>query len=261
VIDVRVIRALHVERFRKAGMPAERGATGALFQTSTLDALLDGAYDGDVTFAELAERGDLGLGTLNGLDGEMIALDGEFHQARVDGSVRRIASEERTPFAVVTRFQAEARSTIDSSSDHAALLKMLDTLVPDAALCYAIRLDGFFESVRARSVPRQKRPYLPFSEVVAQQVEFELTQVAGSIVGFRFPDYVQGLNVPGYHLHFISDDRSSGGHVLDCRISSGHVQVDHSSDLHMELPAGVGWAEPDTSVTKQNVIAAAEGET
>ena len=107
MIDTRVIHALHVERLRKADMAAELDAVaGAIYQTSTLDAILDGAYDGDVTIAELAERGDLGLGTLDGLDGEMIVLDGEFHQARADGSVRRVGPDELTPFAVVTRFRA-----------------------------------------------------------------------------------------------------------------------------------------------------------
>ncbi len=251
MIDTRVIHALHVERLRKADMAAELDAVaGAIYQTSTLDAILDGAYDGDVTIAELAERGDLGLGTLDGLDGEMIALDGEFHQARADGSVRRVGPDELTPFAVVTRFRPDTHATIDSPCDYAQLLATLDTLVPDTALCYAVRIDGRFESVRARSVPRQHHPYPPFEEVVAQQVEFELAALEGSIVGFRFPDYAQGLNVPGYHLHVISQDRRTGGHVLDCRVAAAEVHVDHSSDLHIELPAGVSVADPDTSAAK-----------
>jgi acetolactate decarboxylase len=261
MIDTRVIHALHVERLRKADMGADLDGDGAIFQTSTLDALLDGAYDGDVTFAELAERGDLGLGTLDGLDGEMIALDGAFYQARTDGSVRRTGPRERSPFAVVTRFRPDTRATIDSPCDHARLLATLDTLVPDTAVCYAVRIDGRFESVTARSVPRQQRPYPPFAEVVAQQVEFELAGLAGSMVGFRFPDYAQGLNVPGYHLHFISGDRSTGGHVLDCRLSAGEIHVDHSSDLHMELPAGVTWSDADASAAKHDLIARAEGQT
>ncbi len=261
MIDTRVIHALHVERLRKADMGADLDGAGAIFQTSTLDAVLDGAYDGDVTVAELAERGDLGLGTLNGLDGEMIVLDGAFHQARADGTVRRIGPDERSPFAVVTRFAPDTTATIDASLDHEELLATLESLAPDSALCYAVRIDGRFESVRARSVPRQHRPYPPFAEVVAQQVEFELSDLDGSIVGFRFPDYARGLNVPGYHLHFISDDRSAGGHVLDCRILAGEIHVDHSSDLHMELPTGVTASDPDASTDRRGLIARVEGKT
>ena len=261
MIDIRVIHALHVERMRASDMDADQLGVDTIFQTSTLDAVLEGAYDGDVTFAQLAERGDFGLGTLDGLDGEMIALDGEFHRAGADGSVRPIAPHERSPFAVVTRFSPDAGMTIDQTCDHADLLARLESLLPEPALCQAVRIDGSFQSVHARSVPRQHRPYPPFSAVAASQVEFELAAVTGSIVGFRFPDYAQGLNVPGYHLHFISDDRSRGGHVLDCTLSSGEVRVERSSDLHVELPAGVAWTDPDTSAAKHGAIAAVEGET
>ena len=52
-----------------------------------------GDFDGDLTFAELAEHGDLGLGTLNGLDGEMLALDGRFLRADADGNLGEIAPD------------------------------------------------------------------------------------------------------------------------------------------------------------------------
>ena len=104
MLDERWIRSLHVESMRRADLHRER-EPHVLFQASTIGALLDGAFDGDLSFAELAEHGDLGLGTLNHLDGEMIALDGEFFRADVDGRLNRIAGGERTPFAVVTRFE------------------------------------------------------------------------------------------------------------------------------------------------------------
>ena len=89
MIDERLTRALHVETLRRGDLHAEH-EPHVLFQASTIGALLDGAYEGDVTFAELAEHGDLGLGTLNGLDGEMIALDGRFFRADVDGRVGEV---------------------------------------------------------------------------------------------------------------------------------------------------------------------------
>ena len=91
MLDERWIKALHVESLRQQELHAER-EPHVLFQASTIGALLDGAYDGDLTFAELAEHGDLGLGTLNGLDGEMIALDGRFYRADVDGRVQPVAA-------------------------------------------------------------------------------------------------------------------------------------------------------------------------
>src|ERR1700712_2394920 len=165
---------------RRADLHAERDPH-VLFQASTIGALLDGAFDGDLSFGELAEHGDLGLGTLNHLDGEMIALDGEFFRADVDGSVNRIGAGELTPFAVVTSFAPSLDLAFEEPLTHAELLARIDTLVPGAASC-AVRLDGRFELVRARSVPRQSPPYRPLTEVVADQHVFELREVSGTML-------------------------------------------------------------------------------
>jgi acetolactate decarboxylase len=218
-----------------------------LFQASTIAALLDGAYDGDLTFAELAEHGDLGLGTLNGLDGEMIALDGRFYRAAADGAVAEVAPAERTPFAVVTEFAPTIEAEIAGPLSHDGLLAALDALVPDGAASCAIRLDGRFELVRARSVPRQHPPYRPLTEVVAEQRVFELDDVAGTMLGFRFPSYAEGIEVSGYHLHFIAADRLRGGHVLDSIVGEVRARLDPSNDLHIELPPAIDLASPEVA--------------
>jgi acetolactate decarboxylase len=219
-----------------------------LFQASTIGALLEGAYEGDLSFAELAEHGDLGLGTLNGLDGEMIALDGRFYRADAEGAVNEVPAEARTPFAVVTRFDCGVDVEIAAARDHDELLARLEELVPAGSASAAIRIDGSFGLVRARSVPRQSPPYRPLTEVVAEQHVFELRDVAGTMLGFRFPDYAEGIEVSGYHLHFISADRSRGGHVLGSRaVEPLRVRIDPSSELHVELPPGVELADPEVT--------------
>src|ERR687894_1559995 len=97
-------------------------------------------------------------------------------------------------------------------------------------------------------------PYPPLVEVVKNQPTFELRDVAGSLVGFRFPDYAQGLNVSGYHFHFITADRSAGGHVLGCTLTRGELRVDREADLRLELPSGVGLPTPDQSDTKGETL-------
>src|SRR4029079_7788282 len=116
-----------------------------------------------------------------------------------------------------------------------------------------------FSAVLARSVPRQQRPYPPLAEVVRHEREFTFTDVTGSLVGFRFPDYAQGINVPGYHLHFLSDDRTRGGHVLDCTVVEGELLVDHSSHLHMELPAALDPPHLRASAEELKAIRNVEG--
>ncbi|MEJ7871039.1 MAG: acetolactate decarboxylase, partial [Rubrobacteraceae bacterium] len=111
-----------------------------------------------------------------------------------------------------------------------------------------------FSYVRTRSVPRQRKPYPPLAEAVRDQPTFEFRDVRGSLVGFRFPDYVQGLNVSGYHFHFITGERDAGGHLLECGITHGEIQIDHESDLNLELPTGVDEAMPGMEASKKEAL-------
>jgi len=243
-LDERLIAALHIQSSPARDLEHEAGEH-VVFQASTIAALLDGAYDGDVSFAELAEHGDHGLGTLNGCDGEMIAIDGRFLRADVDGKLHEVPGEAKTPFAVLTFLEPTHRFEIDGACDQEALFARIDAEVGHPEQVHAVRIDGRFESVHARSVPKQRKPYRPLVAVVADQHVFDFEGVEGTMVGFRFPAREEGLNVPGYHLHFADAARGRGGHVLDCRLSSGAVLVDDSVDLRLELPAGIELGRDD----------------
>jgi acetolactate decarboxylase len=254
MLDERFARALHVESLRSRDLHPEH-EPHVLFQASTIGALLDGAYDGDVSYAQLAEHGDLGLGTFDALDGEMIALDGDFYRADVDGATTPVEPDALTPFAAVTWFEPEIEHEIEAPLDHENLLDELDGLAGDAGSSFAVRIDGDFDLVRARSVPRQAPPYRGLAEVAAaEQHVFDLDDVSGTIVGFRFPDYAEGVEVTGYHLHFITDERDRGGHVLDCRTRSGIAQVDMASDLHVELPPGIELDAPPLDAATREAL-------
>jgi len=153
ILDERLVRHLHVESLRHRDLHPEH-EPHVLFQASTIGALLDGAFDGDVSFAELAEHGDLGLGTLNALDGEMIALDGRFYRADVDGLIDEIPCEERTPFAAVAWFEASLEHHLQGPLAYDAMLAELDRLAADPEASCTLRIDGEFALIRARSVPR-----------------------------------------------------------------------------------------------------------
>jgi acetolactate decarboxylase len=246
MLDERLVKALHVHALREEELHAER-EPHVLFQASTIGALLDGAYEGDVSFAELAEHGDQGLGTLNALDGEMIAVDGRFFRAAVDGGVDEIDPGTRTPFAVLTWFAPTVELGVKGPLAHEDLLATLDDRLPEGTVACAVRIDGSFELVHARSVPRQHPPYRPLAEVVGEQHVFDLEDVEGTVVGFRFPDYSEGIEIGGYHLHFIAADRSRGGHVLECRVRDAVARIDAATDLHVELPRGVELSAPQVS--------------
>ena len=114
--------------------------------------------------------------------------------------------------------------------------------------------------IRARSVPRQEPPYRPLTEVVADQHVFELAEFDGTMVGFRFPAFAEGIEVGGWHLHFISEDRARGGHVLDCRLETAQVGMDPSHELHIELPPKIDLTDPGAASATHEAIARVEHE-
>lgn len=207
-----------------------------LFQVSTLEALLGGVYDGQTTFAMLAKHGDQGLGTFNGLDGEMIAIDGRFYQVRADGKVYEVPPSAKTPFANMVFFRDERRLKIKGPISLAQMEAAIDKILPSRNLFYAIRVSGRFAEVKVRSVPAQKRPYPPLTQVVKHQSVWEYQDILGDLVGFRFPPYVKGLNVVGYHLHFIDVPRKKGGHLLDATVTDVTVMVDYLYGMDLKLP-------------------------
>jgi len=209
---------------------------GEVYQTSTMGALLDGVYDGDVTIRELLRHGDFGLGTFNGLDGEMLILDGVCYQLRADGSARVADADQRTPFAVVTWFHTDRTFEVSTPVDRAGLKARIDESLPSANLIVAVRVTGDFSTISTRTVTEQHKPYRPFTEATQDQQEVAFSDVSGTLAGFRMPDYEQGVSVAGYHSHFVAVDRQHGGHALDYRLARGTVEIGVLSDLHLSLP-------------------------
>ena len=217
------------------GLLYAQSADRSIFQVSTFHSLKLGKYDGETTFGVLKKHGDFGIGTVNGLDGEVLALNGEFFQIKADGRVYSIAEQEKTPFAVVTFFKPDKRLSLPRVSGTNELQAALDCMLPSADGIFAIRIAGEFKYVRVRSVPRQEKPYPGLEEALKHQTEFELKNVRGTLVGFRFPRYMDGVNVPGYHFHFITANKKAGGHALDCGTEGANVDVARISNLSVSL--------------------------
>jgi len=207
-----------------------------LFQVSPFNTFSQGNYDGAVTYGELAEHGDFGIGTLNGLNGEMIALDGVFYQVPVEGAPRQIDSSEMTPYATVTFFEADQTSHVDDAVNYSELTAYISGILPSEDAIYAIKIHGTYEHAQTRSVPMQAKPYQPLAEAIKKQTVFTLSNVAATAVGFWFPSSMDGVDYAGYHLHLITDDYSAGGHLLDCIVRNVTVELDQTREFNLVLP-------------------------
>jgi acetolactate decarboxylase len=259
VIDGRLIGGVHLSRQRRAAFDAGVVREHEAWQVSSIQALLDGRYDGDLTLGELVAHGDLGLGTVQHLDGELVVVDGRCWQVTASGSVVEPEASMRTPFAVVCRFAPGPAIEATGPLALAELCALLDEATSGDEPVVAVRVDGHFRDLTVRSVPRQHPPYPPLTEVVAHQTSWTIPSLRGSLVGFRFPDDLQGIEVPGYHLHVLSDDRTVGGHVVDLVLVDGVALVDGAHELHLEVPPGVDVGDVDRSTAAADAIRQVEG--
>jgi acetolactate decarboxylase len=258
IVDDRLIGALHLRALTRAGLDHDPVHEHQVVQAGTIDALLHGQYDSEITLAEVMRLGDLGIGTIQQLDGELMILDGTAWVAGHDTVLRQVPTTTRTPFAVACQFAPSVRREVDEPMAWDALTALIDELGGPDASVIAVRIDGDFDDIGLRSVARQTPPYPPLVDVVAHQSTWHVPSARGTLLGFRFPDATAGVEVPGYHLHFISDDRTTGGHVLSLNLRHGTVAVDYCEDLHVALPAGVELGTP--GVTDRTAITSAEGD-
>jgi acetolactate decarboxylase len=217
-----------------------------VFQTSTVNALMEGASTGDMTMGELKTHGDFGLGTFDGLDGEMIELDGKVFQVRADGHAHPVEDSARTPFATVSFFKADESARLDRPCDQSAMLAAVAAMLPSENMFHAVRIEGRFDYVKTRAVAKQDKS-VGLEAAAREEPIFEFHDVEGTIVGFFTPDYLRGVNVPGYHLHFITADRAAGGHMLDCRTKDVTIKIHHTPEFELGTPGTEEFLKADLS--------------
>jgi acetolactate decarboxylase len=225
-----------------------------VFQVSTIDALLSGQYDGDATIKDVSRHGDFGIGTFEALDGEMVLVDGTFYQITSDGKAHPVSPEMETPFCAVTFFEPDLSFSIPEEIDFQRLQENVGSRLPTENVFFAVRVDGTFDEVKVRSVPRQQKPYPPLTEVVKDQPVYTFRDIKGTLVGFVCPYFVKGVNVPGWHLHFIADDRTVGGHVLAFSARDLRVAVDETPSFSLYLPTDAEFYGADFSPDTEDAV-------
>ncbi len=219
----------------------QRKADNKIYLCAPVNALVEGIYEQNIPFSEIKKHGDFGLGTFNDLDGEMMMFDGLIYRIGSDGKANQITDDEIcTPFSCVTFFQPSSEDELAKELSYEEFLNWLKELMPSPNLFYAFRIEGEFEYVKTRSVPKQEN-YRPLVEVAKEQPTFEFNNVKGTMAGFYTPAYMSSLSVPGVHLHFITEDLTSGGHLLECRPRKVNVELQYLYTLELSLPSNLDY--------------------
>ncbi len=233
----------------------------SIYQVSLLQSFMHGEYDGVVSVEELKSHGDIGLGTFNGINGEMIYLDGKVYRALTNGSIEEVSSDDSIPFATVTYYDEDESMSDVSAKDFDDLTGQLTKEIKKygANHIYVLKIDGTFDNITYRSVKEQEKPYKEFTEVAAKdQVVFNATNQKGTLVAIYFPKYMGELNMPGWHLHFLSDDKSKGGHVLNVSVSNAHVGIDEIEEFNMIVPDSESFNNRDLTENMSEKINSVE---
>jgi acetolactate decarboxylase len=228
-----------------------------LYQVSTSSALVEGVYQGAVRIATLRQHGNLGLGTFDHLDGEMVVVDDEFFQVRSDGSVSRAADNLLSPFAVVVDFRPDRFRSLEHCANLAQLEEGFEALRDSQNFVFALRVDGRFSHVRTRAMCRSEEG-APLAAAAAHQPEFEFGPAEGTMVGFWSPQYIKTLNVPGYHMHFLDRERRRGGHLLEFAGDGLTLACERISSLMVALPETEEFVKADFSGDPSAALAYAE---
>lgn len=207
-----------------------------LFQVGCLAGFLEGAYDSSISLAEIQQHGTIGLGTVNAVDGEMVAVDGQFYRVDAQGVATAMAPHDCSPFALVCHFMPTITLNINHIASLKQLNKTLDPYLQSPNFFYMIRIEGDFKHLALRSEMCQLKAYKPLAITLpALQRAFSLSSSTGTVVATHCPAYASALTIPGYHYHYIDADKKTGGHVFNIAVNHAKVEIQQLSEFHMAL--------------------------
>ncbi len=232
-------------------------------QVSLLQGLLDGDYYGSVTIGDLKKFGDIGIGTFDKLNGELIMVDGVVYRAKAEGNglVEVPKDSETIPFSNVTFFDVDYSEEVKNVGSFNNLVDILNAEMQKQGVnrFYFVRIDGVFNTVNARSEYPQEEPYKTLVEVLAvDQVSYTFNNIEGTIVALYCPEYMKELNNFGWHMHFVSKDKTVGGHLFDVNIKSATIGYDYTDNFAMKLPTNDKFKSIDFSKDRQEEVESAE---
>ncbi len=186
----------------------------SLYQHGTLAMLMGKQLQGTITAGELLKHGDTGMGTLTGLNGEVIILEGQVYQAQSDGQVNHITDlDTLLPFASIHFYKPTQTLPFDQVDFETLSDKLKSAQLQN--IFSSIKFHADFSRMHIRIAPQQVPPFPSLLEVATNQPEFEVADISGTLMGYYAPEIFNGPTAAGWHLHFLSDDKSFAGHVLD----------------------------------------------
>ena len=245
--------------FSGSAQQKPNAAPGNLYSAGYASAFIGGLYDAWYPYKNLHQHGDFGLGAPAKLDGELIMLNGKLYKTQYTGKTSPVSDADQTPYAVVCFFKAKLSYRPGRQLSKAALFKYLDSVLTNTNGIYAIHISGNFRYIKTRAFPPvEQKPYVPLAAMLDRQHFFEFNTIKGDLVGYKLPVFMEGPHISGYHFHFLSADKNSGGHIIDVTANDVTIEVDTLSSYTMELPQTADFNNFDFKKDRKEEIKSVE---
>lgn len=209
------------------------------YQYNIWAAFVNKVFDGHLKVSFLKQHGDIGLGSFDHLDGEMVMLNGIAYRIREDGVVSEGNPDDEIAYADACFFKSDTSIHVNSFRNYDSLRSRLNQYLPSPNHFYAFTIHGVFDSLTLGGVPKQSPPFEKGLDVlIPQRPVFKGGNITGTMVGFYCPQFIGDINTSGYHFHFISDDKQLGGHVME--LTSGknvEIMMQKLVRYHFDMPA------------------------
>lgn len=216
---------------------AQQNAERNLFSAGHAGAFVEGLYDAFYPYKELEKHGDFGLGAPDKIDGEFMMLNGKYYQTRHTGITTPLSDTGKTPYAAVCFFHADRAIKLNKQLTKSQLFACIDSMLNDQNGIYAIHITGNFKQIKTRAFPpATQKPYTPLAKMLQKQSFFSFDDVKGDLIGFKIPEFMQGPAISGYHFHFLSADKTRGGHMADVVTDSVTIEIESLNSFTINLP-------------------------
>ncbi|WP_439425771.1 acetolactate decarboxylase [Oenococcus alcoholitolerans] len=209
--------------------------TKVLYQHGTLALLVPGLLDGTASIKDIMKHGDTGIGTGQGLDGELIFLNGIPYQINSKGKVQIVKDDFSVPFASAHFADFNFLNSPKNIKDQDLYKQVLKQSGLNNTF-FAFLLKGTFKKIQTRAVEKSQKPYQTLLQTAKKQSVFSGQDIKGTLLSYYAPDLFNGVAVGGFHSHFLSDNKDFGGHVLNFELAEGELSLQVFDSLDQHLP-------------------------
>jgi acetolactate decarboxylase len=240
-------------------LSAQQKKVNYFYQYGIADAFLTGLYHGTLTVKDMKTHGDFGLGAPDLLDGELMILNGKAYQSRSTGLTTIMPDTAKVPLVLSTNFKADTTFYITTPADKKDAFSQIDKYLTLTNGLYAIRITGDFAMVKTRAFPPvDKEPFLPLASMLDRQKFFTTENVTGTLMGFKLPQYLSSVTIADYHFHFLSADKTKGGHVTDVKVNKVKVEIAILKGMDIQIPQDSNFMKFDFNTVKKGDALKAE---